>query len=80
MVEGGQRIIGNFLGHRLVDECVITIAPRFAGGLPAIATPLSRPHPGLDNISVQVLGGDMVVRGTIHTESEPPYQFTADHD
>jgi GTP cyclohydrolase II len=80
MVEGGQGIIGNFLAHRLVDECVIAIAPRFAGGLPAIATPLSTPYPGLDNISVQVLGGDMVVRGTIRTESKPPYHSVADFD
>lgn len=36
MVEGGARVITHFLQHRLADFLVITIAPRFLGGLPAL--------------------------------------------
>jgi 3,4-dihydroxy 2-butanone 4-phosphate synthase/GTP cyclohydrolase II len=36
MVEGGARIITSFLVARLVDYAVITIAPQFLGGLPAV--------------------------------------------
>ncbi len=36
MVEGGARVITYFLQHRLADFLLITIAPRFLGGLPAL--------------------------------------------
>jgi 3,4-dihydroxy 2-butanone 4-phosphate synthase/GTP cyclohydrolase II len=36
MVEGGARIITSFLESRLVDYALVTIAPRFLGGLPAV--------------------------------------------
>jgi GTP cyclohydrolase II len=36
MVEGGARIIASFLAARLVDYAVVTIAPQFLGGLPAV--------------------------------------------
>jgi GTP cyclohydrolase II len=36
MVEGGARIITSFLAARLVDYAVVTIAPQFLGGLPAV--------------------------------------------
>jgi len=35
MVEGGARVITSFLSARLVDRIVLTIAPRFLGGLHA---------------------------------------------
>ncbi|MBN2500391.1 MAG: RibD family protein [Anaerolineales bacterium] len=35
MVEGGARIITNFLSHRLADQLVLTVAPIFVGGLQA---------------------------------------------
>jgi len=39
MVEGGARIITSFLAARLVDYAVVTIAPQFLGGLPAVDPP-----------------------------------------
>jgi riboflavin biosynthesis pyrimidine reductase len=36
MVEGGARVITNFIRHRLVDLFVITISPQLLGGLPVI--------------------------------------------
>jgi riboflavin-specific deaminase-like protein len=36
MVEGGARVITNFIRHRLADLFVITISPQLLGGLPVI--------------------------------------------
>lgn len=36
MVEGGARVITHFLQRRLADALMITICPRFLGGLPAL--------------------------------------------
>jgi riboflavin-specific deaminase-like protein len=36
MVEGGARIITSFLAARLIDYAVVTIAPQFLAGLPAV--------------------------------------------
>jgi len=71
MVEGGARIITSFLAARLVDYAVVTIAPRFLGGLSAVG-PLPRAAPGTASgdgaprlgrwTSVQ-LGEDLVLSG-----------------
>jgi riboflavin-specific deaminase-like protein len=59
MVEGGAQVITSFLSERLVDRIVLTIAPRFLGGLHALegcseistgptlsaTSPTSRPDP-----------------------------------
>ena len=36
MVEGGARVITAFLAQRLADQVVLTLAPVFVGGLPAV--------------------------------------------
>lgn len=36
MVEGGASVITSFLSHCLADFCVLTIAPVYIGGLPAV--------------------------------------------
>jgi riboflavin-specific deaminase-like protein len=36
MVEGGSQVITSFLKQNLVDQVVLTIAPFFMGGLPAV--------------------------------------------
>ena len=36
MVEGGAQVITGFLEQELVDQVVLTIAPFFMGGLPAV--------------------------------------------
>jgi GTP cyclohydrolase II len=42
LVEGGARVITNFLSQRLVDRIVITITPRLLGGLRALENPLNK--------------------------------------
>ena len=37
MVEGGARVISAFLQQKLADRVILTIAPRWLSGLPAIA-------------------------------------------
>jgi len=64
MVEGGARIITNFLAERLVDHIVLTVAPRFVGGLRAVrrlahADPVHLPR--LRNLRYQWLAEDLVL-------------------
>src|SRR4051794_36754849 len=69
MVEGGARIISSFLAARLVDYAVVTIAPQFLGGLPAV-DPSARaglPAP-LASLTTWVscrLGDDLVLGGEV---------------
>jgi len=66
MVEGGARIITSFLSERLVDHLVVTTAPMFIGGLPAVSR-LRRDDPeyfpNLRNLRHQRLGDDLVFWG-----------------
>ncbi len=69
MVEGGARIITSFLESRLVDYALVTIAPRFLGGLPAVG-PWARP--GLPSAVATLtswvscrLGEDLVLGGEL---------------
>ena len=41
MVEGGSQVITSFIQARLVDQMIITIAPRLVGGLPVLNRPAS---------------------------------------
>lgn len=65
MVEGGAQVIGAFLQARVVDEVVITLAPRFIGGLRALETPFSTPFPRLKAPTMEPYGEDWVVRGKL---------------
>lgn len=66
MVEGGARLIGAFLAARLADQVMITIAPVFVGGLPAIeAGSLAGSMPHLASPQVQRCGNDLVVWGKL---------------
>ena len=68
MVEGGATVINSFLQNRLVDYCVITVAPKLLmGGLKAMDT---RALPGLPSLSIvdcgyHPLGGDLIIHGAI---------------
>jgi len=69
MVEGGARIISSFLAARLVDYALVTIAPQFLGGLPAV-DPSARA--GLPSAVASLiapinrrLGDDMVIGGEV---------------
>ncbi len=58
MVEGGSAVITGFLSARLVDRVIITIAPRFVGGLHAVTARCDLP---LRNVTYRVLGADVIV-------------------
>ncbi len=65
MVEGGAAIITSFLTARLVDQLVLTIAPRWLGGLNALTQ--TAPHfssMNLDNLRYQQMGRDLIVTGS----------------
>lgn len=69
MVEGGSRIITSFLEARLVDYALVTVAPQFLGGLPAVG-PSARPGipsavANLTDWSSVRLGEDLVLAGEI---------------
>jgi GTP cyclohydrolase II len=66
MVEGGAKVISAFLGQRLLDRVVLTIAPVFVGGLKAFDYPISPIIPEflqLKNVRVELVGKDIVVLG-----------------
>jgi GTP cyclohydrolase II len=68
MVEGGARIITNFLTGRLVDHLVVTLVPRLIGGLHAVGSLglLDPGHfPSLRNMGYQRLGDDLVLWGDV---------------
>ena len=60
MVEGGAEVISSFLHEKLVDQLVVTVAPRLLGGLPAI-TRNGVPLPVLGDVSYQQLGRDLIL-------------------
>lgn len=65
MVEGGARVITSFLQARLADQLIVTIAPRFVGGLPVIDSE-SLPAAGLPPCSLaqtncEMMQGDWVI-------------------
>ena len=65
MVEGGAGVIASFLRQQLVNQVVLTIAPCFVGGLPALDAPLADDFPRLADMQVELLGEDLIVWGTL---------------
>lgn len=68
MVEGGATVINSFLWSCLVDYCVITVVPKFIGGLKAVDNLC--PSENLPPLSIvdcryQPLGGDLIIHGAI---------------
>lgn len=68
MVEGGGTVINSFLQSRLVDYCVITVVPKFIGGVKAVNS-LCRsddlPPLSIVDCHYQPLGIDLIIHGTI---------------
>lgn len=62
MVEGGALVIQTFLRQGLADYCVLTLAPRFLGGVRALVGPVGVT---LVNCYCQRLGSDWVVLGRV---------------
>jgi riboflavin biosynthesis pyrimidine reductase len=63
MVEGGARVITSFVNARLVDQFIITIAPKLVGGLPVLNSrelELAQ-HLVCDQVHYQHLGNDIIV-------------------
>jgi 3,4-dihydroxy 2-butanone 4-phosphate synthase/GTP cyclohydrolase II len=63
MVEGGGQVITSFIKARLVDQLIITIAPRLVGGLPVLDRPAgdngSPLH--LTSVTYHACGPDMIL-------------------
>ena len=68
MVEGGARVICAFLKQKLVDYCVITIAPKLIGGLKAVdglCHDAAHPPLRLSDCQYQSLGSDLIAYGPV---------------
>lgn len=61
MVEGGATVLNSFLRERLADAAIVTIAPRWVGGLPSVSSTDPRPLPRLIQPVWHKVGEDMVV-------------------
>lgn len=65
MVEGGARVITSLINSRLVDQFVVTVSPKFVGGLSVIdsAGLQSATHLELVEVSYRHLGEDLIIWG-----------------
>jgi 3,4-dihydroxy 2-butanone 4-phosphate synthase/GTP cyclohydrolase II len=72
MVEGGASIITNVLVSRLADQFLLTISPRFVGGLRAVKSRDSAYDrmPRLRNLHYQWLAEDLILRGDLAAADE----------
>jgi len=63
MVEGGSQTISSFIEARLVDQMVITIAPRLVGGLQVLDRPaaINGSSLRLDSVTYQPCGPDIIL-------------------
>jgi 3,4-dihydroxy 2-butanone 4-phosphate synthase/GTP cyclohydrolase II len=65
MVEGGAKVLTSFLQAQLADYAIVTVAPRFLGGLAAVG-PLAGPaRPHIAEPSCERFGADMVMAGAL---------------
>ncbi|GAB4480397.1 MAG: hypothetical protein Kow0088_21980 [Anaerolineales bacterium] len=69
MVEGGAQVIHSLLQAQAADLAVITLAPRFVGGLAVLEQPLGtleKPaFPSLKEVGFQRFGEDLVICGRL---------------
>jgi riboflavin biosynthesis pyrimidine reductase len=65
MVEGGAKVITSFMLSRLVDQFVITVAPKLAGGLPVVHSKFAQTQNLLElkPVAYEPLGEDVVIWG-----------------
>lgn len=63
MVEGGARVITSFVNSGLVDQFIVTVSPRFVGGLPVIESEGLQPeiHLKLVEVSYRNMGEDLII-------------------
>ncbi|GIV64966.1 MAG: hypothetical protein KatS3mg046_226 [Bellilinea sp.] len=66
MVEGGAKVLTSFLTERLADLAVITIVPRWLGGVNVISHQRASDQlPSLNHVRYEVFGRDVVVFGDL---------------
>jgi riboflavin biosynthesis pyrimidine reductase len=76
MVEGGARVIAAFLASRLVDQVILTIAPRYLGGYhitqaeKTTTSGLQSAFPRLSQVAYERLGDDLIVWGKPNYQEE----------
>lgn len=63
LVEGGARILTSFLESKLVDYVVVTLSPRFVGGVRPLDSRELSSYPGLVSWRSERVGEDLVVAG-----------------
>jgi 3,4-dihydroxy 2-butanone 4-phosphate synthase/GTP cyclohydrolase II len=63
LVEGGARILTSFLESKLVDYVVVTISPRFVGGVRPLEAGELATYPSLSSWRSERVGEDLVVAG-----------------
>jgi len=63
LVEGGSRILHSFLAGHLVDWVVVTVAPRFVAGRPALIGAPNGGLPGLRRVGMTPCGPDFLLWG-----------------
>ena len=71
MIEGGAKIITSILVSQLADQFLLTVSPRFVGGMRAVELGGHPEHdglPGLHNIDHQWLAGDLIIRADFQPE------------
>lgn len=68
MIEGGATVIQAFLDAQLVDYCIVTIAPKFLGGVKALEHPCrARDEAPISIVDCryQAVGSDLVAYGPL---------------
>jgi 3,4-dihydroxy 2-butanone 4-phosphate synthase/GTP cyclohydrolase II len=65
MVEGGARVLTSFLRAELGDYAVVTVAPRFLGGLAAVGTLSGARPPRFGSMASHRLADDVVLAGPL---------------
>ena len=63
MVEGGARVITSFVNARLVDQFIVTVSPRFVGGLQVIESDGLQTKTNLElaEVSYRNMGDDLII-------------------
>jgi 3,4-dihydroxy 2-butanone 4-phosphate synthase/GTP cyclohydrolase II len=75
MIEGGAKIITSVLAAELADQLVLTISPRFLGGVRSVESLFGRGcnrKPGLRDVFSQSVGNDLVVHGELLRSAHAP--------
>jgi GTP cyclohydrolase II len=65
MVEGGAQVITSFLSQNLVDWVLITLAPRFVGGVHAVESLDNKNFPEISALMSEMVGPDLILWGDI---------------